>query len=1628
MSKPSGNRFFDRRTLIALIMVMAVIQVGLFAGLGVWLYRSRSDGVGEPASTQVQTPSTAARLPGDAEATPVPASAEVRVGEPVPADSYLYRARMFDVESAMEHIAYLASDELGGRQPGTPGGHAAGDYIADRFSAYGLEPAGLNHTYYQTFTVPYGRITDLPLLDIIPPAGEVLTHTYAYRDEYRALTGGYLGAGEGEGLVVWLNRCAHDQFVGQDMVGKIVLCRYTHDPEVYRQAVEHRVGGLLLLDREGEAFRRGGYRENTWVPVTIPACLVSEQVGEDLLVGTDYTLDDLSLRFTATPLSTTVHMAVGLEERDEVAARNVLALLPGSDPEHMDEVVVIGAHYDHLGREPDGAVMTGANDNASGVAAILEIARLWQSQDFRPARSVLFAAWDGEEQGLLGSEHYVENPTYPITQTVAMLNLDMVGAGEKLQIDGEGGVAAQLQASAETFGITATHSSIGRSDHASFYEVGISAAMPIWWPDVVYHTPSDEIGAIAPAKLRAVGTLSAHTLAALADGHIELERAVERLQATIATGDRQAFLEGLDPTDADLQAAQLAWFDNLWSRELAEVTIEPNRVRIGAGQADVTLRLSYRWADIREPSLSYDVRFVERSDRWYFAGYELDSLSGDVVTVGRFSDVPVGTRQLLTSTEEAYLSIVGSLGLEPITDTEVVYYPDAPTMRAITRPTAERETRWLVHSAGRAEIAWGEPITPALVSLALNQMGLPPDAAPWLREGLALRYETGVAREYLPQLAVSEAVTSLMEFPPLSDVSGEEVRTLRAYAWSATEYLLDRYGSVGLRRLGAAWGESGDPETAFREALDVSPAQFESSWRADRLRPLRADAEAIEATVATRAEAVLNGEAAAFMDTISRDDSLLRAEERHWFDDLADHPVVTYTLTGGLVDWSPGAEEAVVELGFSYAISGGQSSQVTYDGRFVREGGRWLYAGVAWPEERSSEHFVLKYQGHDEAWAERVLILAEEAYEKVTSDLGTALPLPQEIKFYEDPELFRTSIFLSLPPCRGWTEPGEAIKLVLQDDSARGLQSVIAHELTHQVLFARGLRTSWLHEGVSTYEMGHASPLGTHWQAGQRMPVLLDAVRRRNELPLNGLPITVDELLRVQEAQPGLTYAQAWSMVSYIVEQYGRQALERLVAQSILSDDTPANLRAALGVDPEAFWAEWRDYVYAGGGVPQDLVPLAQRFDPERALDHIALLASSEYAGRQAGALEGHRAAGYIADQFAELGLEPLGDPLTATGELGYQQRFPISYTRIITVPRLTLLDADGEVLHEFTYREDFLERGGAGVAENELVWLNDGGLEGLRFGGTVVIERDVSDAVARAAQLAEHDAGGLIVVTDLEPDDLQTRRIGSASEREDISIPIFEMTEPAFETLLDQLDLELSDLTFASTTLPLGVQVRQSLVRLPLTTTLTANVIGLLPGSEPELADQVIVVGANYDHIGGEPDGLLYPGANHNASGVAGLLEVARVWRDEGYRPARSVLFVAWGAEELDSAGAAYYLEHPALPLTQTVGVISLDGIGAGEGRKLLYFGRRDHDAALIHPVDMGADQLGRRVWRRGSTGEGWHALFSQEEIPTLKLIWEEAEEGFYLSNDTVENIDLEKLATGGEVLTLVLSWLAGQ
>jgi hypothetical protein len=255
---------------------------------------------------------------------------------------------------------------------------------------------------------------------------------------------------------------------------------------------------------------------------SIPTFYVTEAIAQDLLTGTDYTLGKLKLCSTTAPLSTTVHLAATIEA-PVIEARNVLGLLPGSDPDHEDQIVILGAHYDHLGRDPDGTIYNGAYVNASGVAAMLEIARLWQAQGFRPARSVLFAAWDDEEQGWIGSRHYVRNPVYPLDHTVAMLNLNMVGRGEEVYIVGREAVADQLEASAKVYSATVDFIPVVEwGDSLAFHEGAVPTAMLMCAEasdqGSVYHRPEDDVENIQLGSLRAAGVLAAHSLAAWSGG------------------------------------------------------------------------------------------------------------------------------------------------------------------------------------------------------------------------------------------------------------------------------------------------------------------------------------------------------------------------------------------------------------------------------------------------------------------------------------------------------------------------------------------------------------------------------------------------------------------------------------------------------------------------------------------------------------------------------------------------------------------------------------------------------------------------------------------------------------------------------------------------------------------------------------------------------------------------------------------------------------------------------------------------------------------------------------------------------------------------------------------------------
>ena len=196
--------------------------------------------------------------------------------------------------------------------------------------------------------------------------------------------------------------------------------------------------------------------------------------------------------------------------------KNVIAAVPGSNPALKNEFVLIGAHYDHIGVSPAGEdkINNGADDNASGTAVILEIARAFAELKTKPARSVVFGWWTAEEKGLVGSRFFVANPTVNLRNVVAVLNLDMVGRNAEDQIDIEGtGCSPDLRPLFDRVNSRKIFSKINfgvkevkeDTDHFPFYMAGIPAVEFFSGYHADYHKPGDEAQKITKPKLERVG-------------------------------------------------------------------------------------------------------------------------------------------------------------------------------------------------------------------------------------------------------------------------------------------------------------------------------------------------------------------------------------------------------------------------------------------------------------------------------------------------------------------------------------------------------------------------------------------------------------------------------------------------------------------------------------------------------------------------------------------------------------------------------------------------------------------------------------------------------------------------------------------------------------------------------------------------------------------------------------------------------------------------------------------------------------------------------------------------------------------------------------------------------------------
>jgi peptide/nickel transport system permease protein len=537
-------------------------------------------------------------------------------------------------------------------------------------------------------------------------------------------------------------------------------------------------------------------------------------------------------------------------------------------------------------------------------------------------------------------------------------------------------------------------------------------------------------------------------------------------------------------------------------------------------------------------------------------------------------------------------------------------------------------------------------------------------------------------------------------------------------------------------------------------------------------------------------------------------------------------------------------------------------------------------------------------------------------------------------------------------------------------------------------------------------------------------------------------------------SQPWMTFYPAMAFTLAIVgfNLFG-EGLRRLTERLTISMHRVVNrytVGAALGLGALLMLAA------EGTGSWRLFSSIANDFSADRAIAHIGYLASDDLDGRAVDTAGLEMAAQYVADEFAELGLQPAGPQVE--GALSYFVPVPAEYGRLASEPQFELFDSSGEPLVPLAYRQDYAEVPDAvnrfGQMQAEVVCL------GMKVESQAWPESmnaavpDLTDKIIMLPTgnmpraLSQVRFRGVLIVVD--EDDWITHRelatsgsIGWFARGEETA---YLFISPAVgDAILSQAGYTLQQvrerqrklLDDDGFLLRTGVDARISMDMYDKATTTVHYVQALIPGRDvgSRAADvgmdrEMVIVLANYDGVGRGFDGTLYPGANHNASGVAVMLETARLLTEADYEPYRTVMFVAWSGDGIRAEPSFWHMlrERPGfLERYKIIAALDLRGLGGGTGDVLVL--HRSTSARLTEVLQQAA----RRTDVETSTfGVDVHGVYSSlypqpnRQVPSIALTWDGSYAITHTPGDSVEQIDADKLQAAGRTTALALMYMA--
>lgn len=442
--------------------------------------------------------------------------------------SYAGISQQISIDSITDYMEFLTSDELGGRMVGEEGITLARDYIVSQFEQMELSPAGDDGTYLQHLTtdVWYPRA---PLTFNKLNRDEELIQEFEYRSDYNICV--ISGSGKATTQVLFAgfgitseDIVMYDDYENIDVNGKIVAI-LRHAPDFFQEmmtenqqlyshmyfmtkinnARAHGAVGVIILENptlDSSRHMNLNIKQGSGSYCDMPCLFMSVEGSDKLLSECGYSSKELFEKisedkepFTFNISNTKIEMEVNIDYVEDVDTSNVVAYIPATDPFGVNQTVLIGAHYDHVGIDPMGDIYNGADDNASGVSAMLEVARVFSESNLRAHSNIAFVAFTGEELGLIGSKYMVSDPPFPL-QGMTMLNMDMVsGSSNRVYCgfdESHTFLTDALKKSCSLVGAEYRRfTPQNNSDYAPFANEGVPAVFMFGSGDTKWHVPDD---------------------------------------------------------------------------------------------------------------------------------------------------------------------------------------------------------------------------------------------------------------------------------------------------------------------------------------------------------------------------------------------------------------------------------------------------------------------------------------------------------------------------------------------------------------------------------------------------------------------------------------------------------------------------------------------------------------------------------------------------------------------------------------------------------------------------------------------------------------------------------------------------------------------------------------------------------------------------------------------------------------------------------------------------------------------------------------------------------------------------------------------------------------------------------